>query len=205
MMTRSFAPACVLLLATAACAQPFSIGVVGGMGLTDAFNDQSFIGLNARSHFYSQAKDYLVGPMAGVNLPFGLGVEFDALYRPVHLTNAEFITVAPSFTNSGTVNTWEFPLLGKFRLPEHSIQPFVEAGPSFRRAATSFSLLSNVSLLSNHGFTAGAGLQFHLLKVRFAPQIRYTRWTADASPGTFVGQIPSSKLNQAVLLLGISY
>jgi hypothetical protein len=52
------------------------------MGLTDAFNDQSFIGLNARSHFYSQAKDYVVGPMAAVNLPFGLGVEFDALYRP---------------------------------------------------------------------------------------------------------------------------
>ena len=195
---------CVLLPASA-WAQHLSIGVTGGIGLTDAFTDQTFNFNNAIFHNYSGAKDYLVGPAIQVSLPFGLAVEFDALYRPLHLANFTEDLFIPSFrgTTQSTLNTWEFPLLAKYSLPGHLIRPFVETGPSFRHAGTNASLPNNVSLLSNHGFTAGGGGEIHVWKLRIAPEIRYTRWAADNVSGIFGIPLPASQLNQAELLVGL--
>ena len=35
---------------------------------------------------FSASKNYVVGPMVELNLPFGLAVEADALYRPLNVT-----------------------------------------------------------------------------------------------------------------------
>ena len=52
-----------------------SVGLKGGFPLTDSLSD-------------SASKNYLIGPMAELNLPFGLAVEADALYRPLTLTTS---------------------------------------------------------------------------------------------------------------------
>ena len=111
------------------------------------------------------------------------------------------ITEAPSFTSSATINTWEFPLLAKYRLSTPVIKPFLEAGPSFRHV----SLFSGDSPhLSQAGFTAGVGVGFKLMRLRIDPEIRYTRWGTDSKPSPYLFD-PRSNVNQAELLLGLSF
>lgn len=198
-MPRKFLFSLYLLLPALGWAQHLSIGVTGGIGLTDAFMNQTFLGANGSTHPYSAAKDYLVGPAVEVRLPFRLAVEFDALYRPLHLTETAFDLFNPGFNrlSQGTIGSWEFPLLGKYRLRSRFIRPFLEAGPSFRHAGTNPSLLGGLSVLSTHGFTGGGGGEIHLWKVGIAPEIRYTRWAADTYP------VPFSNSNQAELLVGL--
>lgn len=182
-----------LLLPASLWAQHLSIGVTGGLGLTGAFIDRS---TPDTGHTYSEAKDYLAGPAIELRLPFSLAVEFDALYRPLHLTESFF-----NFLNNttqisqGTVKTWQFPLLAKYRLPGRGIRPFVEAGPSFRHTATSTLFLGNPQQ-SNHGFTAGGGGEIRIWKLRVAPEFRYTRWAADT-------YFPFPNSDQAELLAGL--
>lgn len=180
---------------------PLSVGVKGGMGLTDAFANTTTPLLNATRNFSSGSKDYIVGPMIELRLPLHFAIEVDALYRPLNLTTATTSTVSPSFTSSQTYNSWEFPMLLKYRFYSGSISPYVEAGPSWRTV----SFPSAFNQLSNAGFTAGGGVEFHALHVRVAPEVRYTRWGADSGGPNSNFVSPSSNLNQAELLVGISF
>src|ERR1700724_881489 len=63
-----------------------SFGVKGGVPLTDPLGDTTFNGIDTIIHVFSGSKNYLIGPMVELNLPFGLSVEADALYRPLNLT-----------------------------------------------------------------------------------------------------------------------
>jgi hypothetical protein len=74
---------CLLGGAPSGFGQIFSVGVTGGVGLTDGIENQTIDGY----HFYSYSKDYIVGPMVELNLPLHLSVEADALYRPLSLAS----------------------------------------------------------------------------------------------------------------------
>jgi opacity protein-like surface antigen len=180
---------------------PLSIGVKGGVGLTDAFTNTTQTGVDLSSQFQSTSKDYIVGPMIELRLPLHLAFEVDALYRPLNLTTTNTVTGTGTFTGSQTYNSWEFPLLLKYRFATGRIAPYIEAGPSYRR--TDFP--SSFNQLNNAGFTAGAGLEFHALHVRVAPEVRYTRWGGDTGAPFPTGFTPSSQLNQVELLFGFSY
>jgi hypothetical protein len=175
--------------------QSFSAGITGGLGLTDGIQNQSVDGY----HFYSDSKDYIVGPMVELGLPFHLSVEADALYRPLSL--ASYITLENGLNTAiahGSVNTWEFPLLAKYKFSFPLIKPFVELGPSFR-AAGNF----NGTSPSHRGVTLGGGVEAHLLWLKIAPQIRYTHWAPDnASPSLAV---PLANPNQVEFLVGLSF
>jgi hypothetical protein len=179
--------------------------VTGGVALTDAFGQEStgfFIGpsggvepIQLRS--YSTLKDYAIGPMIEVGLPYrGLSVEIDALYRPMNLTMA---AVGPDGSLNGispaTVVTWQFPALAKYRFSFHPLKPFIEAGPSFRVAGN-----LNDAAPSAYGGTAGLGLEAQIGKLRIGPVVRYTHWAADAD---FAAS--RTKRNQAELLVGLSF
>jgi len=182
----------------------YSFGVIGGVALTDAFGHEStgfIIGPNGieprRSRSYSTLKDYVIGPMMDVGLPYcGLSVEIDALYRPMNLTMAgvrpdgSLHSISPA-----TVVTWEFPALAKYRFGSRSVKPFVEAGPSFRVSGN-----LNDASPSTCGGTGGFGVEAQLGKLRIGPVIRYTHWAADAeSAGS------RTKRNQVELLVGLSF
>jgi hypothetical protein len=71
----------LLLGAVSAWAQLFSYGVRAGVPLNkflDAAKSQQFA-------FNATTNRYIVGPTAELHLPFGLGVEFDILYRRFRL------------------------------------------------------------------------------------------------------------------------
>ncbi len=182
----------------------FSFGVIGGAALTDAFGHEStgfFLGPNGLeprlSRSYSTLRDYGIGPMIEVRLPWrGFSVEIDALYRPMNLTMAgvrpdgTFHSISPA-----TVVTWELPAVVKYRFRSHVLKPFIEAGPSFRVAGN----LNNAAP-SPYGGTAGLGVEAQLGRVRIGPVMRYTHWAADPD---FAGS--RSKRNQVELLVGLSF
>ncbi|MBV9677238.1 MAG: outer membrane beta-barrel protein [Acidobacteriaceae bacterium] len=165
--------------------QIFSVGVKAGVPFTDAFNSFTSGSYNS----FSDAKNYIVGPMVELHLPLGLSVEADALYRPL------------SFKSSATstdFSSWEFPILAKYRFPIPLVKPYVEAGPSFRTVGGLFG-----GNFSNSGFTAGAGIELRIARFRIGPEIRYTHWGADGTNAANLGF--SSNQNQGEFLVGFSF
>jgi hypothetical protein len=191
---RLFAKLSLLIFALSASAWaqfPLSVGVKAGVPLTDAFSTTQ---LNSVFNGYSDSKNYIVGPMVELRLPFGLGAEADALYRPLNIATRALNDV--SATSNSNYSSWEFPILAKYRFPFPIVKPYLEAGPSFR------SLSSNISYLSNTGVTFGAGVDVHFL-LHIAPEFRYTHWGSDSSTVNFTRT--SSKQDQVEFLVGFSF
>lgn len=186
-----------LLFAGAVSGAGFDAGLIGGTGVTNAFKDQTYQNPNATIRFYSQSKDYVVGPAVQLNLPMGLAVEADALYRPMNVATSTSTGGLPAAISEGTNSTWEFPILAKYRFPIPVAKPFVGLGPSFRRVRDSG------PRLSDRGLTVGAGIELHLLIVRISPQFRYTHWGSDAVIPTIQNAVSNS--NQGEFLVGITF
>src|SRR5689334_23011519 len=111
----------VAIGAVSAFAQPIGFGLKAGVPLTDFTNAVS----NGRFDYTSNTQRYIVGPMAELRLPFGLGVEFDVLYR--RFSYNSFVT-GTGVTASTSGNAWEFPLVAKYRFPSKIARPYIEGG-----------------------------------------------------------------------------
>lgn len=81
-------------------AQPFTVGVKGGVRLTGDADDS----------VVSQSRRYVVGPMATARLPLGFRLEFDALYRRMG-DFTSYGTIHFFFIQQERGNSWEFPIL----------------------------------------------------------------------------------------------
>ena len=219
---------CFLVYLETCCicaAQSIAIGAIGGGRVTDdvvSFNTpESNLLVSGAPVFRVESRFYDVGPAIEIGLPHGLGVEFDALYH----RQGFFYTFYHDtlYTTAGERdNTWEFPLLLKYRLRWLVFHPFVEAGVAPRTMSgrltgtlqsddITLSPPSPLSLTMSYspsvGFVAGGGLRFDLGHLRLEPQMRYTRWfTTPISglAGDILGSF-SSNLNQADIFVGISW
>lgn len=193
-------------------AQPIGLGVKGGVPFTDAFDTVSNpAGVLANT----DTKRYIVGPMIELRLPAGLAIEADALYTRVNFNSA--LTAATSTIFSVTdSNSWEFPVLlkkkfGGVNAVAASARPFVGAGVSFRHLSGLKSLpayvtgnRSNEVDSSNTGFVIGGGVEFKLLFLRVAPELRWTRWGSD----NFVEGVTNvfrTNRNQGQFLIGLYF
>jgi len=212
-------PLCWLFLcAAAAVAQPIGFGIKGGVPMNDflsAARNQNF-------QFDTTTNRYIIGPSVELRLPFGLGIELDALYR--HFGYSSFSTpggVNAAITDARTsAGAWEFPLLGKYKFKGVPLlRPFVEAGVSWDKltgltqaVSTTVSNIVQTSSTSNppelnkdttRGFVLGGGVDIKALVIHVVPEIRYTRWGAkhfiDPS-GLF-----NSNQNQGEFLIGITF
>ena len=200
-MRSLFVLVCVILAPVADAQHLFSFGVKGGFPLTDPLSDDTFNSVDVVTHVFSASKNYVIGPMVELNLPFGLAVEADALYRPLNLTTeTQIVSSSLASRLSVDVNSMEFPILLKAHfLHTPIVKPYVEAGPIFRY------VLSKVQYVSNTGFALGAGVDFKLPLVRIGPELRYSHWGSDsASPAVNVSLPPSNK-NQVEFLIGLSF
>src|SRR5215475_5974927 len=106
-----------LLFSGAAVAQPFGVGIKGGVPMTD-FVDAVNQGTPNLSYVV-RTNRYVVGPMAELRLPFGFGVEVNALYRHYSFSGTP---------GSVTTGAWEFPLLAKYKFKAPFVRPYVAAG-----------------------------------------------------------------------------
>src|SRR5579872_7567093 len=95
---RIMRPLCLfLLVGVSASAQPFSVGLKAGVPLTDFFNTVQNVSTTVPNR-------YIIGAEAELRLPFGLGVEVDALYRRLNYTD-QIISAATAGTISATAVT----------------------------------------------------------------------------------------------------
>ena len=205
-------PLCLLLLsAAAALAQPFAFGIKGGVPMNDFLNGAR----NQDFGFVTNTNRYVVGPTAELRLPFGLGIEVDALYRHYAYSGSGSSGVQNSILSLNTTGgAWEFPLLGKYRFKGSLVHPYLEAGVAWDKLSgltqtVSSTVGSLVGTTSNPpelqhnvttGFVFGGGLEVKLLILRIAPGIRFTRWGDKhfLDPNGLL----HSNLNQAEFLVG---
>ncbi|PWU00798.1 MAG: hypothetical protein C5B51_24465 [Terriglobia bacterium] len=182
-----------LLGAVPAFSAPFSFGVKAGVPLTDLFSTVQNL---SAPPFGTTTNRYLIGPTAELKLPFGLGIEVDALYR-------HFDGNVGSASGSGSA--WEIPLLGKYRFPGAIVRPYVDAGVAWNNLSGLTNTITTLRLdtTTTTGFVIGAGLDVHALFLHLSPEIRYTRWGAQRFLDPNGGF--SSNQNQAEFMLGITF
>ncbi len=181
-----------------------SFGVVAGATLTPDFPTYQVNGIaitGTGSFPFTQAntsgpRSFIAGPEIEASIGHHFSVEADAIYRPERsrgtstiFSNGQII----SYSGSGSVTTWQFPVLGKYRIGNSRFQPFLEAGPSFR-------LASALTRAAFYGVTGGVGVETHLSRFTIAPAVRFTHW----GPNTF--EISNGAFrNEAELLAGFTF
>jgi hypothetical protein len=203
-----------------------------GIPISDAFQTGSYQFLATGLHEgHSATRRYTAGAGLILRLPHGFGAEVDALYKRLGYdltsTNPE-IPVIDEHTWT-TANSWEFPLLVVYRPPRLlHIGPRLSAGVSFRAvtgegttgqcspssnqyaafcpvtAPTPQTNDGHLTTRSSFGGAFGAGIETRAGRVRLKPEIRYTRWRADAGDTGPVFDLRSNP-NQIDFLLGIGF
>ncbi len=159
--------------------------------------------------------------MLELGLPLGFAVEVDALYhRNGYLFGQDNVGIV---IDSERANSWEFPILLKYKLPVPKIKPFIEAGWAPRTISgtiaesgvnlnietgqqTPFSTSFKTNWSRSFGGVFGGGVQFEVGRLRLSPEVRYTYWTSTPINGTF-GNGPAyfSTQNQVDVLIGIGW
>jgi opacity protein-like surface antigen len=191
---------------TACCQGPFSFGVRLGVPVTDAFNT-----VESSNYTFNTTTDrYIVGPTAELHLPFGFGLEVDALYRHLSYTGTGLVgSITSSSVNSGD---WEFPLLVKYRFPMKLVRPYIDGGVAWDKLfgltdSVKDSIANQSPTVVNQnttaGFVLGAGIDIHIIKIHVMPELRYTRW-GSAQFSDPSGLLHSTQ-NQAEFLVGITF
>lgn len=174
----------VYLAASAMSAQPLAIGVKGGAWTTSDFSGT----------LTPESKRYIVGPSVELRLPFRLSVEADALYRRVAFTGYASNFAFNSITRERD-NSWEFPLILKYRLPFPILHPFAGVGYAPRIVSGAdvasgsvmdvqtgaFTYFNNghstVSYPVTNGVVISGGLNFDARHFRLTPEVRYVHWS----------------------------
>jgi Outer membrane protein beta-barrel domain len=198
-------------LASAACAQRLTVGVVGGTNVTSNFLTRDFttpadmFGNPAnRFQFMTGSKSFIFGALVEIRLSEGFSIEANVLSRPMKSTI--IFTEFPvgginkvSKDNFTGVKAWEFPVMLKYSLPSSlsagRFSPFLEAGPSFRTQEN-----TKATEPSQFGLSVGAGATFHLGRIRIAPGFRYTRWERESIYPRY-----ATKPDQVEFLTSIAY
>ncbi|HRJ19956.1 MAG TPA: outer membrane beta-barrel protein [Bryobacteraceae bacterium] len=176
------------LAAGAPLSAQLHFGVKGGVPLNDA--------VKATNPFRSEFARWTFGGVAELDLPAGLGLELDMLYRRTGYSTVDS-SGGPGPDQVG--NSFEFPLLVKYKFPGILARPYMAGGLSFRKISD----IPNVFESGSRGVVLGAGLRFNALLVRISPELRYTRWNNEAFRSA-AGALGSSR-NQVELLVGITF
>ena len=176
-----------ILLAMLACpagAQSISVGVRGGVPLSDAFE-----AVPGALSFRNLPHRWTAGPTLEVRLPLSLGLTFDALYSRVEYERLD----APGTESGGQ---WDFPLMLRYRAGVGPVRPFVAGGGTFNALTDVSAPTSNAA-----GVVLGTGVEVKIPFVRITPEIRYTRRFSDQLE---LDGLRSNR-NQFVFLTGITF
>lgn len=190
-----------------------SVGVKGGVPITDAFN----VAQGSNAAYFTKTKRYLVGPTLEIHLPARFSVEVDGLYKRV---GYQYEASGPFVYSKTVANSWEFPLLGKFEILPGPVRPFFDAGVSIRHlsgirqvrqtiAAGTFNRVEvnnavEFNKRNDVGFTSGFGVAFKLGPVRVSPEFRYTRWGGESLRDPIRSLLRTNR-NQGDFLLGFTF
>jgi hypothetical protein len=186
-----------------------SLGAVAGWGLNPDFADSqnssrylvpvpqpgggyTYTQVNG-TQYATGLRSMIAGPSVELHLNSHLALEVDALHKTLR---SRFWMVYDNGVQSDYLTStgaamWQFPVLAKYRFRWGKVNPFVEAGPSFRLPQWD---------LSTHGATGGAGVEMHLRALNVAPVLRFTHWGQDTGFGS-----SGIARNEASVLVGFSF
>ena len=187
MVRLSYASIVFLLSLTALPAQTFSVGVKGGVPVTNDIDSYSAT---------SESKRYTVGPMVNVALGYGVNVEAAALYRRIGYRSGG----ADGFGGfSATVvrgNSWEFPIVlrkslrrGVFAAAGYAPLVITGSRHSSGYQTKPYQIPLQITYYegdyhqrwnTTNGIVGVAGVQRRAGKFHIAPEIRNTLWTRPA-------------------------
>jgi hypothetical protein len=165
--------------------------------------------------------------MIDIGLPLRFSFEFDALYQRLGFTSIQGSSLGSSITRE-RANSWEFPLILKYRLPGLVVHPYVGAGYAPRAVhGTSIAsgyYLSGVTGTTNnytyffnqhsdthysvtHGVVVSGGVNLDISHVRFSPELRYVHWNEPFlnQPGSASSSQFNSSQDEFFVLLGIAW
>jgi outer membrane protein W len=187
-----------------------SVGIKAGVPLTDTLD----VANSVTNGYTTNTKRYTVGPMVELRLPWGLGVEVDALYK-----NVNYNGLTTGSTSSTTGSAWQFPVIAKKRFSGGAIRPYIGAGPSFQhlfslKQVTTFftggattTTTGDPKEINDRSGIGGAlegGFELHIGPLKLSPEVRYTRWGSPTFLSTFRQGVDLNR-NQAEFLLGIAF
>jgi hypothetical protein len=178
-------------------AQNISVGIRGGVPLTDAFEATR----SAVRGFENVPKRYTIGPTLEIRLPLRLGVTFDILYKRLSYEQIEVNDVVFTHTSSA----WEFPIMLRYRFGDGNLRPFIAGGPTFDRISAG-AVRDPVEFVkkSTTGVVLGAGVEVKALLIRVTPEFRYTHRGAEHFLDA-VGGLLKSNRQQAEFLVGLTF
>jgi hypothetical protein len=200
-----------LCVSTAASGQSLTIGVKGGARLTDD--------LDASPETVSESRRYMVGLAIEIGLWRGLGIECDALYRRLGKSTYSSYLVSYSWSRDRS-DSFEFPILAKWRWVSKAPRPCVSGGYAFRHisgsgsadwintypTSQSGSYTYSPFYEDSYGLVFGSGLEFDLWRMKVSPEFRYTSWfTGGLADEGSRGYHAYSAKNQAEILVGIGW
>jgi hypothetical protein len=188
-MIRLFA---LVFLASAPLVAQIHAGLKAGVPLTDLTKVSS----NGANTLGNLSSHWTFGPMIELDLPLGLGVEFDALYRRVGYERVGGLPSPPPQLGEFKDGLWDFPLLAKYKFPGHTLRPYVGVGWTYRHLND---LLNSLSSGSN-GFVLAGGVRIDARLLKISPEFRYTHWSNKDVVDTF-----QTKNNQAEILVGFTF
>jgi hypothetical protein len=199
--------------------QFLGLGVTGGARLSD----ETFGNINTES------KRYIFGPRMDVHLPRHFFVEVDALYRLFGFTAYQQSAVTNVLIRE-RANSWEFPVILKYRYTGYRTHPFLGAGyaPRFvhgndvangasltgiRSGIPIYTYLINqqskTSYPVSHGAVVSGGVEFVAGPVHISPELRYTHWTPPFlnfnESGILGGYKYNSDRNELLVLVGVTW
>lgn len=173
-----------------------SLGAVAGWGLNanlpSSTSSFDYVGATVTQR-NTGLTSLIAGPSVEVHLRLRLSVEVGAIHKALRMrqdTSFDNGIRSQSRTWTGAA-TWQFPVLAKYRFQWGRVDPFLEAGPSFRLPQWH---------LSRHGVTAGAGIETHFRALKISPALRFTHW----GPETGLGPNWAAR-NDASVLVGFSF
>jgi hypothetical protein len=185
------------LFAPILSAQALSVGIRAGVPLTDAFDATR----SAIRGFENIPKRYTIGPTLEIRLPFRLGLTADVLYKRLAYEQIEVDGV--TFTH--TANSWEIPVMLRYRFGDGDTRPFISGGPTFNKITTD-AVRDPVEFVksSSTGVALGAGVEVKALLIRITPELRYTRKGAESFRDA-VGGLLKSNRDQIEFLVGLTF
>lgn len=198
--------ALLFLSAVASFAQPIGVGAKIGAPLSDVF---TFAGPG----FTAEKPVLTAGPFVEVRLPARLAIEFDALYEGLRF----HYDARPAFEIVNvSAQSWQFPLLLKYRFGSRRAYPFISGGVSAfyigKVGIAGQSLPENVSTVLqrvgstfvNGGGVIGGGIEMRLGPLRVAPELRFTRWAIRQST-EISGVSLSTEQSRVHVFLSVSF
>ncbi len=198
-MFRTFAFFAVL--AMPCLAQPFSAGMKLGLPFGDAYDVASKP--NGIGNYFRGGGQFTIGPFAELKIPIlPLSIEGDILYTRYNFSSENIVSAAAS----GNSNSWEFPIVLKYRFGGVGpLRPYLGAGPNFRRLQ---SVLRYDPRVQNDAGGTGVvfvgGLEIRALFLKISPELRYTHWGSQNFLDGANALIHANQ-NQAQFLVGIGF